>query len=636
MRKPLTLAGKLGAIGGALLFVAIASIGLTLWLSWQLEGGAAAINEAGRMRMQTWQLAQTLGLGEPSRTAMLVSQFDRSIALLDAGDPSRPLLVPRDERLQAAFSGVRADWDALRPLWTRTQAPPPAADIARQAETMVEGIDRFVLEIERHLARLTSILNALQFAMVGMTFAGAIAVLYSSYLFVFNPLTRLQAGLMRIREGDLSVRIEDDSNDEFGALAQGFNRMAETLDGLYRGLESKVLEKTQRLETEHTRLAALYEAAQSVSRAATLDELTQGFARQIRGLMKADAAAIRWSDASNQRRILLASDGLPCSVADAEYCLSTDACVCGQNQAQTHTRLIQVGAQAPTPTQTQAHPDGSSHCRYAGYASVISVPVRLQERTVGEINLFYSAAITLSDDDRALLDALASHLAGAIEGLRAAALDRESAAAEERGLLARELHDSIAQSLAFLKIQVGLLRNALRHGDTEGVGKALAELDVGVNGSLSDVRELLVHFRTRANAEDIVPALQIALQKFEHQAGLATHLSIDGEGLPPDADVQVQILHVVQEALSNVRKHSRATRVWMNVRQTPPWRVEVRDDGCGFTPSPDSADSIHIGLRIMRERARSVGAQVDILSAPGAGTRVVMTLPLPERQHLAS
>ena len=107
----------------------------------------------------------------------------------------------------------------------------------------------------------------------------------------------------------------------------------------------------------------------------------------------------------------------------------------------------------------------------------------------------------LSVDDRALLETMAAHLAGAIEGLHGAALHRESAVAEERGFLARELHDSI------------------------------------------------------------VPALKTTLQKFEHRTGLATHLGIEGNGLPLPADVQVQVLHVVQEALSNVRKHAHALRM---------------------------------------------------------------------------
>jgi two-component system nitrate/nitrite sensor histidine kinase NarX len=110
---------------------------------------------------------------------------------------------------------------------------------------------------------------------------------------------------------------------------------------------------------------------------------------------------------------------------------------------------------------------------------------------VGEIDLFYRATVTLSDDDRALLETLASHLAGAIEGLRAAALQRETAVAEERGFIARELHDSIAQSLAFLKIQLGLLRSNLKGGDEIKIERTLRELDAGVHESLGDVRELL-------------------------------------------------------------------------------------------------------------------------------------------------
>ena len=220
------------------------------------------------------------------------------------------------------------------------------------------------------------------------------------------------------------------------------------------------------------------------------------------------------------------------------------------------------------------------------------------------------------------------------EGLRAGALERENAVAAERGSLASELHDSIAQSLAFLRIQVGLLREAQRRNDAPQVERTLDELDAGVQESLGDVRELLMHFRTRTNAEDIAPALQLTLQKFEHQTGLNTHLQLEGDGLPLDADVQVQVLHVVQEALSNVRKHARASAVWVEVQQSPQWRVEVRDDGIGFAEEGPDDDETHVGLRIMRERAKRIGATVEVASVPGSGTCVVLTLP--ERQRMAA
>jgi len=139
-----------------------------------------------------------------------------------------------------------------------------------------------------------------------------------------------------------------------------------------------------------------------------------------------------------------------------------------------------------------------------------------------------------------------------------------------------------------------------------------------------------VHFRTRTNTGDIDSALQETLQKFQHQTGLPTRLQVDGEGLPLPADVQVQVLHVVQEALSNVRKHAGASQVWLSVQQHPRWRIEVRDDGHGFEPEAGAPDDSHVGLRIMRERAAGVGAEVQVHSAAGAGTRVVLQWPQPQ------
>ena len=625
MHRSWSLSAKLGAIGLLLLVTALASIGLTLWVTWQLEGGGAAVNEAGRMRMQTWRLAQALPQAEPWRVEELMAQFEQRVEVLRAGDPARPLSVPRDRHTQEAFARVQHEWKSLRSSWTAVP-PPPAADTALQAEAFVGRIDAFVSAIENQLARLTSILNAVQFVMVAMIIVGAVAMMVSAYLFIFNPLSRLQAGLARVEQGDLAARVDAGGDDEFGALAAGFNRMAQRLQALYESLEAKVLEKTQGLEAQRARLSVLYESAAFVARATGLDDLAKGIARQARLAGGADASAVRWSDESNQRYLLLASDCLPQALIDEEHCIPTGDCFCGQAQGQAMTRVIPIRAEDPA--------SALGHCARAGFETVISVPVRLQERLVGELNLFYRGPRQLSSDDRALLETIASHLAGAIEGLRAAALQREAAVAGERAFIARELHDSIAQSLAFLKIQLALLRSELKAGELAKVERTLLELDAGVHESLGDVRELLVHFRTRTNAEDIIPALKTTLTKFEHQTGLATHLEIEGNGLPLPADVQVQVLHVVQEALSNVRKHARAREVWVEVQQSPHWRVEVRDDGCGFATADAGPDETHIGLRIMQERAQCIGASVEVASVPGSGTCVVLSLP--QRMELAA
>jgi two-component system nitrate/nitrite sensor histidine kinase NarX len=246
---------------------------------------------------------------------------------------------------------------------------------------------------------------------------------------------------------------------------------------------------------------------------------------------------------------------------------------------------------------------------------------------MGEVDLFYHAQTTLKEAERSLHEALASHLASAMENLRLNAMAREAAVSHERNLLARELHDSIAQSLAFLKIQVKLMHDAVAAGDQARIESVLAEIDTGVRESYSDVRELLVHFRTRTNAEDIRAALESTLQKFELQSGLKAKLTMEGHGLPLSPEVQIQVLHIVQEALSNVRKHARASRVWLDVAQQPQWRFEVRDDGEGFDAEAGAPDDTHVGLKIMAERAQRIGADVEVTSSEGRGTSVVLTLP---------
>ncbi|MEO7400545.1 MAG: histidine kinase, partial [Polaromonas sp.] len=343
----------------------------------------------------------------------------------------------------------------------------------------------------------------------------------------------------------------------------------------------------------------------------------RGFAQRVRTLMKADAATVRWSDDASQRYLMLASDCFPQDMLEEERSLLAGACACGNLSPGSRTRVIPILNHDAMPVR---------RCAKVGYESVVSVPIRLQQRLLGEFNLFFRRPVLLSADETELLDALASHLASALESLRAAALAREAAVAEERALLARELHDSIAQSLVFLKIQLQLLRTATQKGQAEQMDKALDELDTGLRESIGDVRELLVHFRTRTNTDDIGQALQETLQKFQHQTGLPTQLQVHGEGLPLPPDVQVQVLHVLQEALSNVRKHAGASRVELEVFKGARWRFVVRDNGVGFDTKQAHGQS-HVGMKIMRERAVGIGAEVQIASRPGGGTVATLTLP---------
>lgn len=615
MRAPSTLTRKLLTMGVGFLVVALLSISLTLWVTWKLEGGAAAVNEAGRLRMAMLRMVVAQQTESVQALELRMQQFDASLELLRTGDPSRPLFVPWSDATRAYFEDIRSEWARVREGW---RAGVGLTGMAAQADGFVVRVDGLVDAIEVQLAGWTSALRTFQLMMMGLAIAAAVTFMALSYLLVLSPVARLQEGQARLRQGELDVRLPVESDDEFGQLSEGFNRMAQALQASHEGLEQKVREKTASIEVHNQRLQVLYEVSTLASHATTLTTVAQRFVEQVRRAAHADAAVVRWSDESNERYVLLAADGLPQAMADSEQCLPTAACLCGQPQATARTRFIPI---------TALHALALPHCRTAGFQSMVSIPVQMQERVLGEVDLFFRGDAVLGDEVRELLEAMARHLASAMEGLRATALEREAAVAEERSLIARELHDSIAQSLAFLKIQTQLLRDAVARGDAARRDRSINELDAGVRECYSDVRELLVHFRTRTSEEDIESALRVTLSKFEHQTGLPTALHMRGHGLPLAPDVQIQVLHMVQEALSNVRKHAAATRVDVRVDRHPRWRFEVQDDGRGFEASGAPPDSTHVGLGIMRERAQRIGAVVQVQSAPGQGTRVCIELP---------
>jgi two-component system nitrate/nitrite sensor histidine kinase NarX len=609
-----TLKNKLMIIGTALLVMAMISISFTLWVTWKLEGGAAAINEAGRMRMQTYQLALLAGTKDNIATSKLLTQFDNSISILKIGDPSRPLFVPWNNLNRQYFLNIQNQWEDVKQGISRGKASVLSIS---NINLFVGQIDQFVGSIELEVDYWTGMLHLFQFAMLAISLIATLVIMYVGYSVILDPVEKLRLGFESVKSGMLNTRVQIDAKDEFGDLAIGFNAMTENLNDLYSGLEAKVKEKTLHLQERQNRLQALYDLSFFVSTEGNLEKLAKGFSERILILCKASAIAIRWTDEANRRYFLLSGADLPASIIDEEQCLISGNCYCGQSTGNSEIQIVTFN-----PIEERER-----HCVKAGYKTLVTIPILFQKSLLGEIDVFYAHEYVIDTEQKALMETLAHHLAGAMEALRIKALEKEAAISEERSLLARELHDSIAQSLAFLKIQVGMLRDEIIEPATNKAKTILGELDEGLRESYSDVRELLLHFRTRTNSEDIEPAIKTTLQKFEHQSGIKTELFISGQGLPLRPDIQIQIMHILQEALSNVRKHSRATIVKVEVQESPQWVFKVIDDGMGFPVASDPVDSTHVGMSIMRERANKIGAQLDITSHSLGGTSISLALP---------
>jgi two-component system nitrate/nitrite sensor histidine kinase NarX len=615
----LSLSRKLAFAVSPFLLLALLSTAVTLWVSWQLNGGAAAVNEAGRMRMQAYRIALTVASTKEADSSELpahISNFDRSLALLRNGDAARPLQVPWDEPARQHFADVERDWSQFRVNWLEHK-PGNVDRLTSDTVAFAADIDALVSSIESNMAGWTATLHLLQIGVLIVALLGAVMLLVAGYLFVLEPVNLLKHAIGKIQAGDFAFRVERVGNDEFGTLAEGFNGMAAHLQSLYGNLASKVAEKTAELEEKRERLESLYEVTALVARATSLEELAQDFSKCIMAIAKADGVALRWSDHAQRRYLMLAASGLPSEMVDEEQCLIAGDCFCGTPAPDSALIVIPIRS---LPQESL------KHCAKAGFETVVNVPIRVHERLMGEVSLFFHAHVSPSPAERSLLEALNSHLAGAMENLRLNALAREAAVSGERHHLSRELHDSIAQSLAFLKIQVQLMRDAMQSKDQGVMQGVLEEIDTGVRECYGDVRELLIHFRTRANAEDIENALATTLRKFELQTGLRTALVITGYAVPLPPDTLIQVLHIVQEALSNVRKHARASQVWLRVEQQPAWVFEVCDDGVGFVAEQGAIDDTHFGLQIMSERAQRMGAVLQVCASPGNGCTVRLTL----------
>ncbi len=268
--------------------------------------------------------------------------------------------------------------------------------------------------------------------------------------------------------------------------------------------------------------------------------------------------------------------------------------------------------------------------------SLLAVPVVSAGRVLGNLYLAEKLGATeFSAEDEEALARFATQAALAIENARLHRRVRETAISEERDRIAREMHDSLAQVLGYVNTKAQAVLELLKRGESDRAATQVDQLGDAARTAYADVREGILALRTSLGpGRSLVDALTEFLNSWKEQSGVSATLVVTPgttlDGLAPAAELQ--LLRIVQEALANVRKHAEARTV--EVRITSSGReleVVITDDGRGFVtgsrarPGTDAAP--HFGLSTMRERAESVGGSLEVVSAPTAGTRVVVRLP---------
>jgi signal transduction histidine kinase len=209
---------------------------------------------------------------------------------------------------------------------------------------------------------------------------------------------------------------------------------------------------------------------------------------------------------------------------------------------------------------------------------------------------------------------------------------RALAMLQERWRVARDLHDSLGQVIAFVNTQGQAVRRLLSQGDVPTADAQVARLVEAAREADVDIRESIMGLRVTLPEHGLFAALELYLAQYEKNYTIQTKLvkpeAFEADSLDPL--VETQLLGILQEALTNVRKHAGARHVEVKFEVEPGWvKVTVKDDGQGFEISPQAeAAGEHFGLRVMRERAEEIGGSLRMHSEPGHGTQVRVRVPI--------
>lgn len=612
------------------LSLVLSMVGWTLWLSWQLAGTAAAINETGSLRMRANRIGLNLLRHDEAAQAQVVVDLREQGRILAhfAGDlPGRPLFLSTDAPLRQQFHAVTTRWDELADLAHEALVEGDSTAYLAQLPGFVAEADRLVHVLEVGNASKTTRLRILQSVLIVMACLGTMAMIFLLYRWIIRPVQTLQGGIQRMAARDFSVRVPVNNTDELGVLAQGFNRMADELQSLYEDLGEHVRQKTAELERQNRQLSALYGMTAFLNKPNDIEALCRGFLQRVMDEFHAAAGSIRVLDPSGERLHIVVSLGFSSALQESEHCMRTDACFCGE-ATQRGTMIIRDFRKLPRPEEIG--------CMRDGFQAVSVFQIVTPEATLGTFSLHFRERTTMSPRELQLLEMLGQHLGAALDNQRLSIKARQLAVAEERNLVAQGLHDSLAQGLNFLNLQTQMLGSAVQQRRWDEVEEIVPLLKTGVSESYQDVRELLQNFRTRLGEESLRKAVDDTIGRFRRQTGLNVELHLDDrDGAPLHPDQQLQVLFILQEALSNVRKHAYASKVTVRIDNHRDFGMSIRDDGEGYDPKEVAERSeTHVGLSIMRERAARLGGRLQMCSAPGQGTEV--SLYLSQSDRLAS
>jgi len=361
-----------------------------------------------------------------------------------------------------------------------------------------------------------------------------------------------------------------------------------------------------------------------------LAALLERFLVSILALAGAQAGAVRVLTDDGRSMRLVAQMGLPADVQSAEQLVSRDCGMCGAASA---VDVLGWVVDVKTCAKQTEHAYFGIQCH-----RVLAISLPHGSQVLGIYNLFFDSTANISPQVETMLRLIGQLLGLTLHNAR---IERERlrvTVLKERQEMVNEVHDALAQTLAYVRMRLPLLNESMLAHDDQRSLRYLADVKQGVGEVHDKLREVMTYFRTRMDPLGLMHALQGVADGYFERVGITLEIRNTAHGLNLTDEQEVQVFYIVQEALANIAKHSLARRAIVSIARDQKYlEFRIEDDGLGMdepavstliTLAKGLAPSNHFGLEIMQSRAKRLGGTLTVGPNDGGGTRVRLLVPV--------
>lgn len=441
---------------------------------------------------------------------------------------------------------------------------------------------------------------------------------------ITRPLRVLAGVAQSIRGGDLTVHVpEISSRDEVAFLSSAMSSMAQNLRQVMGELEAS-LDNTERRNRE---LAAVNQVTSAINQSLDLDKVLQEILQQLMVLAEVEYGSLFLLDERGEYLTLSAQQGQSQEYVQSFGRVAVGSQLTGQVAAQGEVVIVENPAEHPS----SEHPVLKSEVFKHFY---MGVPLKSKGKVVGVVNLTSATVRMVSKSEVELFNTIGSQIGIAIENARLYHQASALAALEERNRLARDLHDSVTQTIFSITLTAESAR-AMMIKKPERVPAQLERLQSLSRSALSEMRALIFQLRPAALEEQgLVAALEKHIAAARNKEGIEIDFEVgNNEGRRLSSEHEQALYRIAQESMNNIVKHAQANHVWVKLQiDEQKATLIVQDNGVGFDPSGQAAEKNReqksLGMTSMRERAELAGGTLEIQSQPNQGSTITATLPL--------